>query len=118
MMAQLILSSDCCIECLEILYCSYIIFATVRDLCLLPGPRVRSSPSPNQVPTNFSKVLLPSLLYRLEDVLSSRLFGFLPQRSTRHCLAELYTRLSSSSIVTFIDLKSAFDTANRDIILD
>ncbi|MPC79444.1 hypothetical protein E2C01_073972 [Portunus trituberculatus] len=40
------------------------------------------------------------LLYRLEDMLSLRLFSFLPQRSTHHCLAELYTRLSSTSIMT------------------
>ncbi|XP_064086111.1 uncharacterized protein LOC135201165 [Macrobrachium nipponense] len=31
---------------------------------------------------------------------------------------ELYTRLSPTSVVAFIDLKSAFDVANRDIILD
>ncbi|XP_076054492.1 uncharacterized protein LOC143033183 [Oratosquilla oratoria] len=43
------------------------------------------------------------------DKLSSSLYGFLPQRSTHHYLLELYTLL---------DLKSAFDIANRKIILD
>lgn len=38
--------------------------------------------------------------------------------STHHCLVELYSRLSPNSVVAFIDLKSAFDIANRDIILD
>ncbi|XP_064120882.1 uncharacterized protein LOC135225541 [Macrobrachium nipponense] len=57
-------------------------------------------------------------MFRLQDKLSSRIYGFLPQRGTHHCLMELYTRLSPTSVVAFIDLKSAFDVANRDIILD
>ncbi|MPC37017.1 hypothetical protein E2C01_030489 [Portunus trituberculatus] len=52
------------------------------------------------------------------DRLFSRLFGFLPQRSIHHCLADLYSRLSRDSVVAFVDLKSAFDVSNRDIILD
>ncbi|MPC35435.1 hypothetical protein E2C01_028857 [Portunus trituberculatus] len=63
-------------------------------------------------------ILLSRLLYRLESELSPRLFGFLPRRGTQHCLAELYSRLSSISVEAFIDLKSAFDVANKDIILD
>ncbi|KAK8388417.1 hypothetical protein O3P69_020418 [Scylla paramamosain] len=31
---------------------------------------------------------------------------------------ELYGRLTSTSVVAFIDLKSAFDVANREVILD
>ena len=54
----------------------------------------------------------------LRDKLSPRLYGFLPQWGTHHCLMELYTRLSFTSVVAFIDLKGAFDVANRDIILD
>ncbi|KAK8377546.1 hypothetical protein O3P69_013882 [Scylla paramamosain] len=41
-----------------------------------------------------------------------------PRQGTHHYLAELYSRLFSSSVLAFIDLKSAFDVANRDIILD
>ncbi|XP_047502951.1 uncharacterized protein LOC125048330 [Penaeus chinensis] len=66
----------------------------------------------------LKRILLNRLMYRLQDKLSSRLYGFLPQRSTHHCLLELYTRLSSTSLVAFIDLKSAFDIANPDVILD
>ncbi|KAK3889118.1 hypothetical protein Pcinc_006860 [Petrolisthes cinctipes] len=54
----------------------------------------------------------------LQDHLSPWLFGFLPQRSTRHCLVDQYSRLSRDSVMAFIDLRSAFDVANRDIILD
>ncbi|XP_068246218.1 uncharacterized protein [Palaemon carinicauda] len=53
-----------------------------------------------------------------QNKLSPRIYGFLPQQGTHHCLMELYTRLSPTSVVAFIDLKSAFDIAHRDIILD
>ena len=66
----------------------------------------------------LERILLTRLMYRLRDHLSPRLFGFLPQRSTHHCLVDLYSRLSRDSVVAFIDLKSAFDVASRDIILD
>ena len=55
---------------------------------------------------------------RLEDKLSPRLYGFLPQRNAHHCLVDLYIRLSPTSLVAFLDLKSVFDVANREIILD
>lgn len=70
----------------------------------------------------FSKVLerifLNRLMFRLQSKLSPRLYGFMAQRGTHHCLLELYTRLSPTSVVAFIDLKSAFDIANREVILD
>ncbi|XP_076030944.1 uncharacterized protein LOC143019134 [Oratosquilla oratoria] len=66
----------------------------------------------------FERILLARLMHRLLDKLSPSLYGFLPQRSTHHCLVELYTRLSPTSVVAFLDLKSAFDIANREIILD
>lgn len=66
----------------------------------------------------LERILLSRLMFRLQHKLSARLYGFLPQRGTHHCLMELYTRLSPASVVSFIDLKSAFDVANKDIILD
>ncbi|XP_076057288.1 uncharacterized protein LOC143034828 [Oratosquilla oratoria] len=66
----------------------------------------------------LERILLSRLMFRIQDKLSPRLYGFLPQRGTHHCLMELYTRLCPTSVVAFIDLKSAFDIANRDIILD
>lgn len=66
----------------------------------------------------MERILLTRLMHRLQPLLSPRLFGFLPRRSTHHCLLDLYSRLSPSSVVAFIDLKSAFDVANRDVILD
>lgn len=66
----------------------------------------------------LERVLLTRLMFRLQDKLSPCLYGFLPQRSTHHCLIELYARLSPTSVVAFLDLKSAFDIANREVILD
>ena len=66
----------------------------------------------------MERILLNRLMFRLEHALSPRLYGFLPQRSTHHCLMELCARLNPNSVVAFIDLKSAFDIANRDVILD
>ena len=66
----------------------------------------------------LERIILTRLMFRLQGRLSPRLYGFLPQRSTHHCLMELYTCLSPNSVVAFLDLKSAFDIANREIILD
>lgn len=66
----------------------------------------------------LERIFLNRLMFRLHPELSPHLYGFLPQRGTHHCLLELYTRLSPTSVVAFIDLKSAFDVANREIILD
>ena len=90
---------------------------------IIPIPKPGSDKfRPISLTSCFSKVLerilLTRLMFRLHDKLSTRLYGFLPQRSTHHCLLELYTRLSPTSIVAFLDLKSAFDIANKDIILD
>jgi len=43
---------------------------------------------------------------------------FLPERGIHHCLPELYTRLSPTSVVAFVNFQGAFDTANKEIILD
>ena len=61
----------------------------------------------------MERILLNRLMYRLQDRLSPRIFGFLPQRSTHHCLVDLYSRLSRDSVATFINLQSAFHVANR-----
>ncbi|KAG0713426.1 Retrovirus-related Pol polyprotein from type-2 retrotransposable element R2DM [Chionoecetes opilio] len=66
----------------------------------------------------LERIFLTRLMFRLEDKLSPSLYGFLPQRSTHHCLMDLYTRLSPTSVLAFLDLKSAFDVANREVILD
>ncbi|XP_050705772.1 uncharacterized protein LOC126991114, partial [Eriocheir sinensis] len=66
----------------------------------------------------LERIFLNRLMFRLQNKLSPRLYGFLPQRGTHHCLYELYSRLSPTSVAAFIDLKSAFDIASREVILD
>ena len=70
----------------------------------------------------FSKVLerifLDRLMFRQQPKLLPQLYSFLPQQGTHHCLSKVYTRLTPTSVAAFIDLKSAFDAANRDVILD
>lgn len=63
------------------------------------------------------RILLTRLMYWLQDRLSPRLFGFFLQGSINHYLIDLYSRLSRDSY-SFIDLKSAFNVAYQDIILN
>ncbi|XP_076042091.1 uncharacterized protein LOC143025992 [Oratosquilla oratoria] len=49
----------------------------------------------------LERILLSRLMFRIQDKLSPRLYGFLPQRGTHHCLMELYTRLCPTSVVGF-----------------
>ena len=88
---------------------------------LIPKPGTNNF-RPISLTSCFCKVLermfLTRLMFRIQDKLSPRLYCFLPQRSTHHCLMDLYACLSPASVVTFLDLKSAFDVANREVILD
>ena len=90
---------------------------------ILPIPKPDSSDiRPISLTSCLCKVLERILLARLrnlvQDQLSPHLYGFLPGRSTHHCLAELLSHLTSTSCVAFLDLKAAFDVANREVILD
>ena len=90
---------------------------------IVPIPKTGTAKfGPVSLTSCFSKVieriLLNRLMFQFQDRLSPHLFGFLPQRGTHHCLLDLYSRLSHSSVVSFIYLQSAFDIANRDIMLN
>ncbi|XP_076057187.1 uncharacterized protein LOC143034704 [Oratosquilla oratoria] len=64
--------------------------------------------------------LMAALLRTGEDdyeKLSPQMYGFLPQRSTHHFLMYLHANFYTS-VVAFFDPKSAFNVANREIILD
>ncbi|XP_042228297.1 uncharacterized protein LOC121870529 [Homarus americanus] len=63
----------------------------------------------------MERILLTCLMFRLEYKLT-QLIWFSTTTDLHHCLLKLYTRLSCMSAVAFIDLKCAFDVANRDII--
>ena len=72
-----------------------------------PGPTSTIIPIPKPGTAKFRPISLTScfckvmerivgsrLMYRFHDRLCPFLFGFLPQRSTHHCLVDLYSRLS------------------------
>lgn len=90
---------------------------------IIPIPKPNSTKHrPISLTSCFCKVMERALLNRVQyligDQLSSHLYGFLPGRSTQHCFAEYLSVGHPYSCVAFIDLKSAFDIANRDIILE
>ena len=66
----------------------------------------------------MERILLHRLLHSIGPALSTSLYGFLPGRSTQHCFAELFSHYTPNTCTAFIDLKAAFDVANREIILD
>ena len=57
-------------------------------------------------------------MFRTSAQLSPRLYGFMPGRSTHHCFAEYFVNSSPGTQTVFIDLKSAFDIANKEVILE
>lgn len=57
-------------------------------------------------------------MFQIRPHLVPNLYGFLPGRSTQSCFAEYFIREGPSSQEAFIDLQTAFDTANREIILE
>lgn len=65
----------------------------------------------------MERIVLNRLLYKLGDLMSGNLFGFVKSKSTTDCVIKC---LSSSSINfrVFVDLKDAFDKANQDVILE
>ncbi|KAK8744793.1 hypothetical protein OTU49_000617, partial [Cherax quadricarinatus] len=65
----------------------------------------------------FERMILNRLMYRIKQFLSPRLHGFMHGRSVHHCIATFLTLHTDSSYTTFLDLKSAFDVANRHVII-
>ena len=64
----------------------------------------------------MERIILNRLMYKIRPRLSPRLYGFMTGRSTQHCFAEYMVNTKNETQTVFIDLKSAFDIANRDII--
>ena len=73
----------------------------------------------------FEKLLHSQLTAFLDenDILSKQQFGFRKKHSTSHAVSCLYEKLVENfekgelSAVLFVDLKSAFDTIDIDILL-
>ena len=64
----------------------------------------------------FERLLLSRLQYIINPHLSKNLFGFLPGKSTHHCIHRVKSNVHAK-YTAFIDLKGAFDRANPTVLL-
>ncbi|KAK3895411.1 hypothetical protein Pcinc_000864 [Petrolisthes cinctipes] len=65
----------------------------------------------------MERVLLNRLLYKISSKLSSNLHGFMKGRSTSDCFIKCLAN-TPSKCRAFVDLKGAFDRANKDVIIE
>ena len=65
----------------------------------------------------MERIVLNRLLYKLGDLMSPNLFGFIGGKSTMDCVIKCLSNPNINCRV-FVDLKSAFDKANHDVILE
>ena len=66
----------------------------------------------------LERIVLSRLMLEIKSKLTTNLHGFLPGRSTHSCFAEYFIRQEPNTHVAFLDLQAAFDTANRELILE
>ena len=66
----------------------------------------------------FERVILNRLNHTLSGKLSDNLFGFINGKSTNNCFLEYMAAEPNSGVTVFLDIQSAFDTANRTVILE
>ena len=66
----------------------------------------------------LERIVLNRVKYITNDKLDKDLYGFMPGKSTRDCFGEYMKTEPFSNVTTFVDLKSAFDIANRSVILE
>ena len=66
----------------------------------------------------LERIILNRLKYIIGNKLHRKLYGFLQGRSTRDCFADYFSSTTSTTVTTFVDLKAAFDKANKTIILE
>ena len=106
--------------------------ASAWDTCYKPGPAVHLCPSPNLALTNSEQSPSPPVSVKYLNASSSYVSCSGYRTNLRpNCMASCpieertiaswsyeHTLVSPASVVAFIDLKSAFDIANKDIIHD
>ena len=68
--------------------------------------------------TVLERIILNKIKYIIDDKLDKSLHGFMGGKSTRDCFGEYMKTEPYMNVTTFVDLKSAFDIANRSIILE
>lgn len=65
----------------------------------------------------FERIILNRLRYRTEQLMSPYLCGFMPGKCVQDGITTFLTMQRDSGFTVFLDLKCAFDIANRQIIL-
>ena len=62
-------------------------------------------------------IILRRLLYKVGDQFSPNLYGFMKGRATSDCFVHSLSNHRASCHV-YVDLKGAFDRANKEVILE
>ena len=65
----------------------------------------------------MERIVLRRLIYKVGDSMSENLYGFMKGRATSDCFVHCLANTSASCQV-YVDLKGAFDRANREVILE
>ena len=65
----------------------------------------------------MERVILNRLLYKIDGLLSDNLHGFIKGKCTTDCVIKCLSNADINCRV-FIDLKGAFDKANKEVILE
>lgn len=65
----------------------------------------------------MERVVLNRLLYKIEGLLSPNLYGFVHGKGTADCVMNCLNN-SEANCRAFIDMKGAFDRANKEVILE
>lgn len=89
---------------------------------MVPIPRPSDPKKPRPISLGsclcktFERLVLNRIMYNLKDNFSDRMYGFLPGRGTSEAIAA-YHSFPRGRYTVFLDLKSAFDKADKDVIL-
>ena len=88
---------------------------------LIPVPKGDNDYRPISLTSCLSKMMermvLNRLLYKIDGLLSDNLYGFLKGKSTTDCVIKCLSN-SNVNCRLFVDLKGAFDKANKEVILE
>ena len=66
----------------------------------------------------LERIILNRIKYIIGEKLDENLHGFMNGKSTKNCFGEFMKSEPFVNVTAFVDLNSAFDTANRSIILE
>ena len=92
-----------------------------KEFLMIPIPRGGTSDRPRPISLGsclckmFERLLLNRIMHVMKERFNDNMFGFLPGRGTAEAIAAFHCNKSRYAV--FLDLESAFDKANKDVIL-